>query len=272
MPVVIISQTTKIDYYSEFLKTKKNYKATTTEVFHKDSTLVKSYTLDFLYFNNGFVITKIKNSEMNVVEIDSTIYSPIKTNEYTVKIYSQGKLNYVCKGVSSNNNRKYYINKKLQSVTKYNTKDSSLITLIKKNSKNKKHSKTIDTKTRMTVYRYKNDSLEETSVYYKSKTVDSEYPLHFLSDSLVQLNRKGMIFSKIIWTYNKYGDITKEQYYDPNLKDPYFRYTTYEYIYDEKGNWIEKTETQKNGSSITLLDKTTTYVDYTTLYKRSIIY
>lgn len=58
-----------------------------------------------------------------------------------------------------------------------------------------------------------------------------------------EYDKAGRLFSNIIYTYNTYGDKTALYKFDPSHELTYFE--EYEYIYDETGNWKEKTTYEK---------------------------
>jgi hypothetical protein len=69
----------------------------------------------------------------------------------------------------------------------------------------------------------------------------------------------GKVDQKFAYEYNEQGDKTLRQISDAEGIVEDYNYMRYEYEYDEKGNWIQKTEFLKNGNS---LDATKREIEY----------
>ena len=71
-----------------------------------------------------------------------------------------------------------------------------------------------------------------------------------------EYNAMGELFSVIVYEYNLQNDKTSLKKYDANNTMNY--YESYEYVYDSKGNWTEKTSFEK-GEKVSLEKRTINY-------------
>lgn len=108
-------------------------------------------------------------------------------------------------------------------------------------------------------YEYPNEK-EEKVISMDTKAADEtikSYTVNTYDDnknviSAVQYTADGTLEKKTIYKYNEQGDQTLREISDADGVIEDYNYVRYEYKYDEKGNWIEKTEYLKNGNSLDL--------------------
>jgi hypothetical protein len=267
VPFFTFGQPIITDQYSKFVKNKPTYKRTVENVYWQmEDTLQQIRSDEYIWSKNSYT--------MNLFDLRNGKCR----NKYVTK-YNIKKKNLVAK-------KNYYCDKKVEETTEIYYNDSIEIVDSKKNLLYKTIHQSSDnswikyTKRPAPWVNFKYvtfvDNYSVTTFEYKDSLLISKYVYYKTgdrNDSLIQYDSKNNLIDKTFWTYNNHGDISFIQQYNPNDKWPDRIKTYYEYKYDEKGNWIEKTEKRKNASSITGLDGVTKYIDdWISITKREIYY
>ena len=275
MPFGLFSQTTIHNYLKEYQNLPKKYKSTITEFYtYSDTAPKKEYTYTFSYFENGFACGSKKHDDNYLNEsIDSTFYFSKKPNLIITRHYYDKALTSTTKTISTKNRIKEFVNGKLVFLSVYNPKDSCWTKYNKHPMAGWKKEKTKENDKQEIFYEYKGgDTIRRTSISYKTGKIDYEYPIVYGRDSLLQYDGEGKLSNRQIIYFNKYDDPEIIYNYDFDINFPKPRYSLFEYVYDAKGNWIEKKEFDKNHGRFMDLDKIPIYTDYIRLYKRIVIY
>jgi hypothetical protein len=89
------------------------------------------------------------------------------------------------------------------------------------------------------------EAAEETMVSYMVKTYDDDKNLL----NSIDYTLDGTVKLKYVYEYNKEGQRTLRQAFDADEAEEEYLYMRWEYKYDAKGNWTQRTEFTKDGSA-----------------------
>lgn len=234
--------------YKHFKQTKPKYKKTIIKKIEPDGdTIVEQETawkrnkVISIWHNNGpFVgscayqttITKYSFFKPNVVI--AKYYNCNTFSNSTIKIYTHDSIIFM-------NDKKEITFKSVRNATN--------------SGWTWKNGEITETSNGDTVWSYRNDTLIEKQISYRYKQKD---------DSILYFNSNNKLINKLIFIYNSNGDCVLhiQINYENDIPVNTIKSTT-AYEYDNKNNWIKKTEHKEE----TALDS-----DYTTTYLRTIIY